>query len=92
MIWLKDFLPYQLQSIGTPVSVWSFGYDSRIALTKSASGITEIATMLLGRLDKMRRSDEERRRPIIFISHSLGGIIVKKVSKHSNLRTKLSVC
>jgi hypothetical protein len=35
--------------------------------------------MLLNRLSLKRQSPEEKSRGIIFITHSLGGIVVKKV-------------
>ena len=58
----------------------SFGYDSDIAFSSNVTDITDIAKMLLERLRGERQSDEEKKRPIVFISHSLGGIVVKKVS------------
>ena len=56
----------------------SFGYDSDVAFTRSDTDITDVAKMLLERLHAARRGDGKKR-PIVFISHSLGGIIVKKV-------------
>jgi predicted alpha/beta hydrolase family esterase len=37
--------------------------------------------MLLDRLEGERSLPEESERPMIFVSHSLGGIVVKKVSQ-----------
>ena len=58
----------------------SFGYDSRTAFTKAVIDIEGVADMLLNWVDGRRESDQERSRPLIFISHSLGGIVVKKVT------------
>ena len=57
----------------------SFGYDSDVAFNGNVTDITDVARMLLERLRGERQRDEERKRPIVFISHSLGGIVVKKV-------------
>ena len=57
----------------------SFGYDSDTAFSCAVTDITNVAKMLLKRLRGARQSAEEKRRPIVFISHSLGGIVVKKV-------------
>jgi hypothetical protein len=57
----------------------SYGYNSSTAFSKSITDITDEAAMLLDRLDGERQSAEERARPILFIAHSLGGIVVKKV-------------
>jgi protein SERAC1 len=57
----------------------SYGYNSTTAFSKSVTDIDDEAAILLDKLDVERNSKAEKRRPIIFISHSLGGIIVKKV-------------
>jgi hypothetical protein len=77
--WLRDFLPQQLEDEGIPARVMSFGYDSRTAFTKAVTDIDDVANMLLDRVKGERESIEEKSRPLIYIAHSLGGIVVKKV-------------
>lgn len=60
--------------------VFSYGYDSSTAFSKAVTDITDEAEMLLNRIKGERKSPAERQRPIIFIAHSLGGILVKKVA------------
>lgn len=42
-------------------------------------GIEVIADIVLNRVDDIRESEQEKSRPLIVVSHSLGGIVVKKV-------------
>ncbi|QKX60478.1 uncharacterized protein TRUGW13939_07623 [Talaromyces rugulosus] len=70
-LWLKDFLPFKLPN----ARVLLFGYNSNVAFETSIAGVREQAVNLLNRLASKREDAEER--PIIFVAHSLGGIIVK---------------
>ncbi len=79
--WLKDFLPLQLQDAGITNRVLSYGYESDTAFSKAVTDIDDVAGMLLDRLAGERQSREEKARGIIFIAHSLGGIVVKKVRR-----------
>jgi hypothetical protein len=79
--WLKDFLPFQLQDAGITARVLSYGYDSDTAFSKAVTDIDDVAAMLLDRMIGERQSPEEKSRSVIFIAHSLGGIVVKKVCK-----------
>ncbi|KAH6967564.1 hypothetical protein EDB82DRAFT_435121 [Fusarium venenatum] len=67
--WLEDLLPESIPRC----RVMTFGYDSKLAFSKSQSGVEAFAQDLLNRLRVVRSSSEA-----IFIAHSLGGIVVKK--------------
>ena len=72
-LWLRDLLPAEIPS----ARIMTFGYDSALAFSNSVSGIEHKALDLLNRLSA-KRNDDTHRRPIVFICHSLGGIVVKK--------------
>ncbi|KAF7511349.1 hypothetical protein GJ744_004914 [Endocarpon pusillum] len=74
VLWLKDerFLPGRFPN----ARILLFGYNSRVAPSTSNAGVMDIAKALLNRLGVKRRDDPQR--PIVFLCHSLGGIIVKQ--------------
>lgn len=73
-LWLKDFLPSQA---GMPRSrVLLFGYNSSAAFRTSTVGVAGAAINLLDQLRFKRREHPER--PIVFVCHSLGGIVAKQ--------------
>ncbi|MCJ1312433.1 hypothetical protein MMC25_006107 [Agyrium rufum] len=80
-IWLMDeeFLPQRLPN----VRVLLFGYDANVAFNTSKAGVTESAENLLGRLKAKRKEDPLR--PLVFIAHSLGGMVVKRALVIANL-------
>lgn len=57
----------------------SYGYNSDTAFSKAVIDIEDTALMLLDRLDGVRQLEEKMERPVVFISHDIGGIVVKKV-------------
>ena len=75
-LWLKDILPAQAPF----ARIMTFGYDSNIAFSKSVAKIEDKALDLLNRLatERFTENADNQERPIVFICHSLGGIIVKK--------------
>jgi hypothetical protein len=73
-LWLRDFLPLDLPR----ARIMSYGYNAHTGFSKAVTDISDVAISLLDRLDYERPSPQHKR-PVIFISHSLGGIIVKKV-------------
>lgn len=64
---------------GITARIMSYGYDSTTAFSKSVTDIEDQATILIDTLSLERWSPSEKSRPLVFIAHSLGGIIVKKV-------------
>lgn len=66
----------------------TFGYDSSYVFGNSSMGINDFAVDLLTRLQLERRDTCETSRPLIFICHSLGGIVLKEAIIHSSLQAK----
>ena len=73
--WISDFLPSQLPH----ARIFSYGYDSNFVQSSSVAGVPEFAMNLLAWLKLKRRTTSEKQRPLLFVCHSLGGIIAKKV-------------
>lgn len=78
-LWLKDFLPLKLPS----ARVLLFGYNANVAFETSTAGVREQAINLLNRIASKREDAEER--PIVFIAHGLGGIVVKRALVEAKL-------
>ncbi|KAF8511483.1 P-loop containing nucleoside triphosphate hydrolase protein [Hysterangium stoloniferum] len=72
-LWLRDFLP---QAIPT-ARILSYGYDAYTESSSSQQTLHGHAQDFLARLSMFREADGTTKRPIIFIAHSLGGIILK---------------
>ena len=73
--WPQDLL----RKVVSDVRIFTWGYDADIASFSSASRNTihQHAGNLLSDLVDLRAESEQYRKPIIFVVHSLGGIIVK---------------
>ncbi|MCJ1270174.1 hypothetical protein MMC22_010070 [Lobaria immixta] len=78
-LWLRDFLPPQLPA----ARVLLFGYNANVAFETSIAGVREQAMNLLNRIASKRDDDENR--PIVFVAHSLGGIVVKRALVEAKL-------
>ena len=57
----------------------TFGYNADAAFGNTTADIVDHAKDLLSSLIDKREEEDENRRPIIFIAHALGGIVVKQV-------------
>lgn len=64
----------------------TFGYNANAAFGNTTTDIVDHAKELLSGLMDKREEDDESQRPIIFIAHSLGGIVVKQVRKRKRAR------
>ena len=74
-MWLRDLLPQHQPNI----RVMTYGYNAKFRNFTGRQDMRSIATKLLDELVDLRRNRDEARRPIVFVCHSLGGIIAKKV-------------
>ncbi|KAM0796954.1 hypothetical protein BDR22DRAFT_892704 [Usnea florida] len=72
--WLRDFLPFDVKG----ARVMTYGYNADVVFGNTTADVWDHAKSLLGSLIDERESEEESKRPLIFICHSLGGIIVKQ--------------
>ncbi|KAI0177521.1 hypothetical protein BJ166DRAFT_25120 [Pestalotiopsis sp. NC0098] len=81
-LWLRDFLPKRLPQ----ARVLLLNYNANVAFQTSTAGVLEQAESLLNQLEIARAGQSDR--PLIFICHSLGGILVKRAlisAKHSSV-------
>ncbi|KAH8911299.1 hypothetical protein BR93DRAFT_326599 [Coniochaeta sp. PMI_546] len=84
--WLRDFLPQDVR-VGR---VLAYGYDSSAsALFASEAGetIQRMAESLVQELRADRQFAGTLRRPIIFLCHGMGGVLVKKSLVYASTRT-----
>lgn len=75
MNWLKDLLPGQIPD----ARIMSYGYNSAVQFSKSMEGVGTFAEQLLEDLMSWRTSAAEKQRPMVFMCHSLSGIVFKQV-------------
>ncbi|KAJ8126824.1 hypothetical protein O1611_g6814 [Lasiodiplodia mahajangana] len=76
VMWLRDYVP----DFAPKARVLTYGYDSRITgPDTSISKLSDLSQTFVQMLIDMRDKDTREQRPIIFIGHSLGCMIIKKV-------------
>lgn len=74
--WLKSLLVEDIPK----ARIMSYGYNSKEYFSKSNANIQDFALDLLVDYKSYRTSVAEKSRPVIFLCHSLGGIVFKQVS------------
>ncbi|RYP11187.1 hypothetical protein DL764_000212 [Monosporascus ibericus] len=75
-MWLRDFLPTHARFRNS--RIMTFGYSSLLQDGRNAAGLTEWAHSLLQSVASVRKSQSEGARPLIFVCHSLGGLVVRE--------------
>jgi hypothetical protein len=90
IFWPQDLLPKALPS----ARVFTWGYDvdvSQFLSSTSTLSVSQHAETLLSDLSNVRTTYSTRSTKIIFVAHSLGGIVVKKaLCSSSTSKTQLS--
>jgi hypothetical protein len=85
--WPRDFLPKTI----TEARVLTFGYDTKIRHALGSQGskntVYDHGKELLQCLNDYRNGEGCASRPILFIAHSLGGIVVKEALRQSQRLT-----
>ncbi|KAI1113826.1 hypothetical protein F5Y14DRAFT_200638 [Nemania sp. NC0429] len=78
-VWPNKLLPQSLyDKEDLNIRVLSFEYGGSIRGTTSQAGIDDTAQNLLQYLYHEREKQRDQERPIIFVGHSLGGVIIKR--------------
>jgi hypothetical protein len=73
-VWLRDFAPVDVPR----ARFVTYGYDTAVIDSESNQGIHELASTLLDGLVGFRHDTQTRQRPLCFICHSLGGVVLKE--------------
>lgn len=82
--WPTDLLPQTLTEAGTQANVLSWGWNADVASKNPSSEfIHERARTLVKYLTSYRKRAHTLRNPIIWVVHSMGGILLKKALLHS---------
>ncbi|KAF8525538.1 hypothetical protein BU17DRAFT_41759 [Hysterangium stoloniferum] len=77
ILWLRDLLPEALPS----ARILTYGYDARThGENRARQTMYDVAVDFVARLSAFRIRTRTEDRPLIFIAHSFGGIILKNVS------------
>jgi protein SERAC1 len=78
-----EFWPRWLTTDYQSINIYSAGYDSHFTtklLKGDGAGLIDVATMILDRL----MSRKTKSKPLLFITHSLGGLVVKQMLRKSS--------
>lgn len=73
-VWLRDFAPWDVPQ----ARFVTYGYDASVTSSDSKQGIHDIAKTLLIGLVNFRESTGTSHRPLCFVCHSLGGVVLKE--------------
>ena len=84
--WPRDLLPRTVDK----ARILTFGYDTAVhhkfGQPRNQNTVYEFAWEFLNCLGDARQPDAVIRRPLVFIAHSLGGIITKEALRQASLR------
>ncbi|GAB7336313.1 hypothetical protein MBLNU13_g09056t1 [Cladosporium sp. NU13] len=73
-VWLRDFAPRDVPQ----ARFITYGYDTGVFASNSNQGVRDLAGTLLDSLVIFRQSTQTQKRPLLFVCHSLGGVVLKE--------------
>lgn len=78
-MWPRDALPEELSDKGSAsfARVMTYGYDATLYDKNSTQTISDIAEGLCANLLALCKTNEEMK-PIVFVGHSMGGLLIKQ--------------
>ncbi|KAE8154565.1 hypothetical protein BDV25DRAFT_102857 [Aspergillus avenaceus] len=79
--WVREFLPKE----DLPARILAFNPDNSQQSNGTSKSLYAHGSDLIQALVNVRRSSEEKKRPIIFIGHGVGGLIIKQALASSML-------
>ena len=74
-MWLMDSLPSDLEG----AQIWTYGYDTKLVNSSSFQDLEALASTFRRSLMSLTTPLDQKVVPLIFIGHSLGGLILKEV-------------
>lgn len=90
-MWLRDSLPFDLTSEITnkPMArIMIYGYESGVVNSSNTQNLEDLATTVLHN-SLLAIATGSKLKPIIFVGHSLGGLIIKQVGNVHHVFKKL---
>jgi surfactin synthase thioesterase subunit len=73
-VWLRDVLPKTLPK----ARILTYGYDTALVKNKSKESVRDLAKVFLDTLAGFRYRTKTQQRPLCFVGHSLGGVVLKE--------------
>ncbi|OTB04214.1 hypothetical protein M426DRAFT_11836 [Hypoxylon sp. CI-4A] len=83
--WLRDYLPERFPNLRILV----YGYDSVFAGRKDEESVDSFATGLRSAIRLYRKGKPVSHRLIVFLGHSLGGLIIKQAESKGDTDSKI---
>jgi len=83
-VWLRDFAPQDVPR----ARFVTYGYNTGVVASDSNQGVRELAHTLLDSLAIFRQRTQTQKRPLLFVCHSLGGVVLKEALVMSSKATE----
>ena len=88
VFWPEALLPEGLPS----ARIILFAYNSSVGINSSNSSVHSHAETLLNRLNLIRQQGSEKHRRLIFVAHSMGGLLVKQALVEAGIHSSIYGC